>query len=337
MSPEHHRLIPTRRPSRVLITGVAGFVGFHLARRLLHEGVAVIGIDDFSAVAPRRLQDHRLETLRRENNKGFAFFEADCGSPSVGALPFGRLDAVVHLAAKTGVRGDERARYIESNIVGFSQALQVAQTQDAVAFLYASSSSVQHPESSYYAATKLLNEHFAEAFARAAGGLTLYGMRFFNCYGAYGRTEMIAYRLLDALLLQQPIALTHGGNQQRHFTYVDDVVETIWRLLLRERIGHRVFSIASPHPSRVNDMIDLLVAQTGLAWPGHYDVPAQASDVVANPAPATAQAELEEAIAYHPSTSLQEGLQRVVDWALPAQQHWRGSRHNLRNHFPDVF
>lgn len=323
--------------SRVLVTGVAGFIGSSLSQRLLDEGATVLGIDNLNDYYDPALKEARLALLR--DRPGFRFERLDLSE--AGALTAlwaaERPDYVVHLAAQAGVRYsiDNPRAYTAANIDGFLEVLEAARAHPVRHVIYASSSSVYGANTkvpfqerdaveqpiSLYAATKRANELMAQTYAHLYR-LPLTGLRFFTVYGPLGRPDMAYWKFTRALLAGEPIPIFHGGNLWRDFTYIDEIVEALARLTPRppERgdepgrisagVPHRLFNIGNDSPVMVNDVIRVLEASTGRSAI-RQELPMQPGDVERTWADVTL---LREAIGFAPSTPLAEGLDRFVTW-----------------------
>ncbi len=330
------------RDAPVLVTGAAGFIGFHLADRLLAAGVPVLGVDNLNAYYDPALKRARLAAL--EGRPGFAFAELDIAEP--GALARAMAERppahVLHLAAQAGVRYsiEHPEAYGEANLAGFLQVLEACRRGGVRHLVYASSSSVyggnaklpfavgdpvDHPVS-LYAATKKANELMAHAYAHLYA-LPATGLRFFTVYGPWGRPDMAVYLFTRALYEGRPIRLFEGGRLERDFTYIDDVAEGVLRLLPRPPAPdpefdrtrpdpatswapHRVYNIGNHKAETVTELLALLEELTGRRAI-REDAPMQPGDVRATWADVSA---LEAAVGFRPDTPLREGLARWVAW-----------------------
>ena len=340
-----------RHGAPVLVTGAAGFIGFHLARRLLAAGVAVIGLDNLNAYYDPRLKDARLARLQAL--PGFAFIEADLADRSAvaDAMAHHRPAHVVHLAAQAGVRYsiDHPFAYADSNLTGFLSVLEACRATGVAHLVYASSSSVyggntrlpfttadsvDHPVS-LYAATKKANELMAHCYSHLYG-LPATGLRFFTVYGPWGRPDMAYWKFAEAIWEGRPIDVYNHGAMQRDFTYIDDIVEVICRLIplpasadpafdpaapnpATSWAPHRVYNIGARRPEALLDMIAVLERAIGRPATKRL-LPMQPGDVAATFADVT---DLEALVGKIPSTPLDEGLSRFVDW----YRDWRSAVH----------
>ncbi|MGC1465288.1 MAG: NAD-dependent epimerase, partial [Pseudolabrys sp.] len=249
--------------SPVLVTGAAGFIGFHVAKRLLEGGRAVVGLDNLNAYYDPKLKDARLAELARHS--GFRFVKLNLADRGGVAALFAehRFPHVVHLAAQAGVRYSlvDPHAYVDANLVGFTNILEGCRHNGCRHLLYASSSSVygsntqmpfsihdnvDHPLS-LYGASKKANELMAHSYAHLFN-LPATGLRFFTVYGPWGRPDMAMWIFASAIIAGQPIKLFNHGNMRRDFTYVDDVVESVVRLVDRAPVGKPVPADAVPDP-----------------------------------------------------------------------------------------
>jgi UDP-glucuronate 4-epimerase len=329
----------------ILITGVAGFIGMHVARRLLEQGRQVIGIDtmeSYHGQSNRTLKADRLATLT--GHPGFRFAQVDI--TNVDAVEelfrYGSIATVIHLAAQTGVRYsvENPHPYIMSNVVGFANVIESCRKHSASHFVYASSSSIygvnrrmpfsehfpaDHPLS-VYAATKKSGELLAHSYSHLHG-LPTTGLRFFTVYGPWGRPDMAPSLFADAIVQGRPIEVFNEGKMLRDFTYIDDVVETIMRVM-RQPAGsdpdfdathpdpatssapYRIYNVGNQQPVELIDFIEALENALGRKARKAYR-PMQASDVVATCADIH---ELTRAIHWAPATPLAAGISRFVDW-----------------------
>ena len=330
-------LVGTLAGTRILVTGAAGFVGAHLSRRLLEEGAEVLGLDDLNPYYDPALKRARLTAML--DHPRFRFAEADLAEPGLLARHWSGFapDMVAHLAAQAGVRYSLQAprAYGRANLDGFLEVLEAARAHPVRHLVYASSSSVYGAStrvpfreddpvdrpSSLYAATKRANELMAHSYAHLFA-LPLTGLRFFTVYGPWGRPDMAYWGFTQALYENREIRVFNHGQVWRDFTYVDEVVEAIARLLPLPPAApgepgrpvpeapHRVFNIGNHTPVPVGEMIDILERHTGrtaLRRP----VPMQPGDVERTWADVSA---LKAAVGFAPRTPLEEGLGRFVDW-----------------------
>ena len=327
---------------KILVTGVAGFIGFHVAQRLLREGHIVLGLDNLSPYYDVTLKNSRLAQLPASTN--FQFFEADLAD--IGAVERlfteHRPDAVIHLAAQAGVRYslEHPESYIQSNLVGFSGILESCRRHPVSHLVYASSSSVyglntslpfaetdrtDHP-ASLYAATKRSNELMAHSYSHLFR-IPVTGLRFFTVYGPWGRPDMALFLFTKAILEGRPIRLFNNGNMQRDFTYIDDIVDGICRILHHPPSSDEAWDASDPLPDRSSAPFSVFnignnqsvplerfvsVLENALGRKATRDyLPLQAGDVVATYADVEA---LGEAAGYAPTTPIEDGIPRFVAW-----------------------
>ena len=327
---------------RVLVTGAAGFIGMHTALRLLERGDEVIGFDNLNAYYDPALKAARLERLQAQ--PGFTFLQGSLEDRTAVAGLFAdvRPDRVVSLAAQAGVRYsiEDPHAYVDSNVVGFVNVLEGCRAVGVEHLVYASSSSVygantklpfsvadavDHPVS-LYAATKKANELMAHTYSHLFG-LPTTGLRFFTVYGPWGRPDMALFLFTRAILAGEPIRIFNHGRMRRDFTYIDDIVEGVIRVLdtpaapdpafdpdapdpSTSSAPYRIFNIGNDQPTELLRYVDVLEAELGVTairqlediQPG--DVPATWADVDA----------LREAVGFAPATSVEEGVRRFVAW-----------------------
>ena len=326
----------------VLVTGAAGFIGFHLANRLLREGAGVVGLDNVNDYYDPALKQARLRQLAGEAR--FIFERGDiCDGTAVNTvLARHQPRLVAHLAAQAGVRYslvNPRA-YVDANLVGFTNILEACRHHDVAHGVFASSSSVygsntrlpfsvhdpaDHPVS-LYAATKKANELMAHVYSHLFR-LPLTGLRFFTVYGPWGRPDMALFTFTRAILEGRPIQLYNHGRMRRDFTYVDDVVEAIVRVLARPATPHpdwspekpdaatsnapyRIYNIGNNRTVELTHYLDVLERCLGRRAVREA-APAQPGDVVATWADVD---DLVRDFDYRPATPIEVGVARFVDW-----------------------
>ncbi|WP_316189359.1 NAD-dependent epimerase [Bradyrhizobium sp. SZCCHNS1054] len=326
----------------VLVTGAAGFIGFHVAQRLLADGRRVVGIDNVNSYYDPRLKEARLEILRTQ--RGFSFVKLDLADRAGIKALFAqhRFPAVIHLAAQAGVRYslENPHAYVDANLEGFINILEGCRHHGCEHLLFASSSSVygantklpfsvkdnvDHPIS-LYAATKKANELMAHSYSHLYG-LPATGLRFFTVYGPWGRPDMAMFIFAKAILAGQPVRLFNHGRMRRDFTYVDDVVQAIVRLVGRPPKGNpdwdgnrpdpassrapwMIYNIGNNHPEELTHVISLLEKEFGR--PAIKEMlPMQPGDVEATYADV---ADLERDIGFRPATPIEEGIARFAKW-----------------------
>jgi UDP-glucuronate 4-epimerase len=327
---------------KVLVTGAAGFIGMHVSQRLLAAGVEVVGLDNLNDYYDPTLKEARLARL--QGTPGFSFTRMDVADrPGMAALfERERFDRVCHLAAQAGVRYSLQNphAYVDANLVGFVNVLEGCRHAGVKHLVYASSSSVyggnvkmpfsehdpvEHPVS-LYAATKKANELMAHTYSHLFG-LPTTGLRFFTVYGPWGRPDMAAFLFADAILAGRPIDVFNHGDMQRDFTYVDDIVEGVVRLLdhppagdptfdpmkpdpARSRAPYRIFNIGNSDPEPLMDFIGAIEAAVGKTAEKRF-LPLQDGDV---PATFADTAELAALVGFRPRTDVREGVKRFVEW-----------------------
>jgi UDP-glucuronate 4-epimerase len=314
----------------ILLTGAAGFIGFHVAKALLERGDRVVGIDNLNDYYDVRLKEARLAMLRA--HPGFVFAKLDVADrDGVFALAgrYTELCSVIHLAAQAGVRYslENPYAYIDANVMGTLVMLEAARRIDGLtAITYASSSSVYGANQkqpfgvadrvdepvSLYAATKRSCELLAHTYSRLYG-LPATGLRFFTVYGPWGRPDMAAYLFTRAILAGQPIKVFNEGRMARDFTYIDDIVAGTIAAHDRppeDRVPHRIYNLGNHRPERLLDFIAVLERLLGRTatkellplQPG--DVPESFADIEAS----------RRDLGFDPKTTIEAGLARFVEW-----------------------
>jgi UDP-glucuronate 4-epimerase len=326
----------------VLVTGAAGFIGYHVARRLLENGRQVVGLDNMSAYYDPKLKEARLAELSKL--KGFQFVKLDLADRAGMAALFKehRFPFVVHLAAQAGVRHSlvDPFAYVDANLVGFTNILEGCRHNGCRHLLYASSSSVygantrmpfsihdnvDHPLS-LYGASKKANELMAHAYANLFG-LATTGLRFFTVYGPWGRPDMAMWLFASAIIAGRPIKLFNHGNMRRDFTYIDDVVEAVVRLVERPPAPNpnwsgeapdpgssgapwRVYNIGNNNPVELLEVVRLLERSIGKKAKREL-LPMQPGDV---PATFANVDDLMREVGFKPSTPVADGVARFIEW-----------------------
>ena len=322
----------------VLITGAAGFIGFHTAKRLCEQGVDVLGIDNLNDYYSVELKRDRLKAL--SGFKNFRFQTMDIvDKPALLALfEANAFTEVIHLAAQAGVRYslDNPDAYGASNLVGFLNVLEACRYHMPRHLIYASSSSVygsneklpfciedavDHPVS-LYAASKRANELMAHSYSHLFG-IQASGLRFFTVYGPWGRPDMALFKFTRAILENQPIDIYNDGNMSRDFTYIDDIVESIVRLRLRPpswqppekdavapAVPSKLYNIGRGQPVKLLDFVECLESALGIKAKRNL-LPMQAGDVEKTWADVSALAKW---VDFSPSVTVQTGVAEFVRW-----------------------
>jgi UDP-glucuronate 4-epimerase len=326
----------------ILVTGAAGFIGFHVAKRLLRDGHDVVGLDNMNAYYDPALKEARRAELAKSSQ--FRFVKLDLADREGTAALFKKhqFPYVVHLAAQAGVRHSlvDPFAYVDANLTGFTTILEGCRHNGCRHLLYASSSSVygsntkmpfsvhenvDHPLS-LYGASKKANELMSHAYAHLFG-LPVTGLRFFTVYGPWGRPDMAMWIFAKAIMAGEPIKLFNNGNMRRDFTYVDDVVESVVRLVNRPAAGNTKYSTASPDPGsssapwRVynignNQPVELLevvrILEEAIGKKARRELlPMQPGDVPATYADVD---DLMRDVGFRPATPIEQGIARFIAW-----------------------
>jgi UDP-glucuronate 4-epimerase len=331
----------------ILVTGAAGFIGYHLSRRLLEQGNQVVGFDNINPYYDPTLKRARLaqlEAVASASGTPFQLIEADLEDQEAVEAAFlqHKPRKVVNLAAQAGVRYsiENPAAYIHSNLVGFGHILEGCRHHGVEHLLYASSSSVyggntripfsehhsvDHPVS-LYAASKKANELMAHTYSHLYG-LPATGLRFFTVYGPWGRPDMALFLFTKAMLDGEPIQVFNNGQMVRDFTFIDDIIESLVRLLTKPAATdpsfdaanpdpatswapHRVFNIGNSNPTPLMDYIEAVEQALGVTAQKEL-LPMQPGDV---PATAADTSALEAWVDFKPNTPVMEGVARFVAW-----------------------
>jgi UDP-glucuronate 4-epimerase len=329
---------------KVLVTGAAGFIGLHVSQALLARGDNVIGLDNLNDYYDPQLKRDRLSRL--EASRSFSFVHLDIADRNGMAELFGAgcFDKVVHLAAQAGVRYSltNPHAYIDSNLVGFTNVLEACRHNRVKHLVYASSSSVyggntclpfsehhnvDHPVS-LYAATKKANELMAHTYSHLYG-LPTTGLRFFTVYGPWGRPDMALFLFTKAILEGRPIDVFNHGQMVRDFTYIDDIVEGVVRVLdrvatsdmsfdsnapdpARSNVPYRIFNIGNNSPVKLMEFIEAIEDAIGHSVEKRF-LPLQDGDV---PATFADVSELADWTGFRPGTPVVEGVGRFVRWYM---------------------
>lgn len=329
---------------KILVTGAAGFIGFHLSKTLLKEGYEVVGIDNINDYYDVNLKFNRLKELGVARSEAEKYNHLTKSSSS--NFKFVRLNLedrenlpklfsenhfhiVCNLAAQAGVRYsiENPESYIDSNVVGFLNVLECCRNNKIEHLVYASSSSVygqnekipfdtqdnvDHPIS-LYAATKKSNELMAYTYSHLYGFKTT-GLRFFTVYGPWGRPDMAMFLFTDAILNDRHIKVFNNGNQERDFTYIDDIIEGIFKVINKNKVdsskNYSLYNIGNSKPIKLMDFISEIENQTGIVAKKEM-LPMQPGDVARTWADVSA---LEKDYNYKPKTSVKQGVSNFVKW-----------------------
>lgn len=317
---------------RILVTGSAGFIGFHFSLALLKRGCKVTGFDNMNPYYDVRLKEERLRLLRQFD--GFCFIRGDLADKQALEQVFAqeKPHMAVSLAAQAGVRNSitDPDSYIRSNIIGFYHVLECCRHYPVEHLVYASSSSVYGANSkvpycvsdetdcpvSLYAATKKSDELMAYCYSRLYG-IAATGLRFFTVYGPYGRPDMAYYKFADKIMRGEPIQIYNNGDMMRDFTYVDDIVAGMLNILpnvplQEDGARHKIYNIGNHSPENLMDFIQILESCLGREAEKEF-LPMQPGDVLKTYADVT---QLMEDFDFCPHTPLREGLMKFASWYL---------------------
>lgn len=325
------RFQPFDASKKVFITGAAGFIGFHLAKRLLSLGAEVVGLDNLNDYYDVSLKESRLAVLEKEEK--FTFIKGDLADEQTVNQIFSEYhpDIVVNLAAQAGVRYsiDNPRSYIQSNIVGFFNVLEACRHYPVMHLLFASSSSVygeqkktpfstednvDHPIS-LYAATKKSDELMAYTYSHLYG-IPATGLRFFTVYGPFGRPDMAYFKFTNKIVRGEPIQIYNHGDMYRDFTYIDDIVHGVENMLCNppkpNEFGdkYKVYNIGNNKPEKLMDFIHTLEKAIGREAEKEY-LPMQSGDVYQTYADVS---DLIQDFDFKPDTSIADGLSRFAEW-----------------------
>jgi len=313
---------------KVLVTGAAGFIGYHLSKSLLNKGYEIVGIDNMNSYYNVKLKEARIADIIENSN--FHFYKMDiCDMESMNVLfDENQFDIIVNLAAQAGVRYsiDNPKAYLDSNLCGFFNILELCRHHKIEHLVFASSSSVygnqmKTPFSvadrtdepvSLYAATKKCNELLGHSYSYLYK-IPMTGLRFFTVYGPFGRPDMAYFSFTEKIEKGETIKLFNNGEMIRDFTYVDDVVSGIEKIMNEKPEGvtpFKVYNIGNCHPEPLQKLVDCI--QNELEKPAKIEyLPMQKGDVYQTFADCT---DIEEKFGYHPTTSLEEGIHKFISW-----------------------
>lgn len=342
---------------KILITGTAGFIGFHLAKKLIDRGDEVIGLDNINeyydvnlkygrlqetGIAEEKLEYNKLLLSSKYNNYKFVKLNLEDKENIANLFKKQKFDKICHLAAQAGVRYSltNPQAYIDSNIQGFFNILECARHNNIQHLVYAGSSSVygintkmpfsirdnvDHPIS-LYAATKKTNELMAHTYSHLFNIPTV-GLRFFTVYGPWGRPDMAYFLFTKKILENKPIDIFNNGNMERDFTYIDDIIEGVMRVIespikVKESDKHnpakplsiyapyKLYNIGNSSPLKLTYFIECLEKELGIKAKKNY-LPIQPGDV---PATYADVSDLEKDYGYKPDTSIEKGIKQFVEW-----------------------
>jgi UDP-glucuronate 4-epimerase len=319
---------------RVLVTGVAGFIGFHLAQRLLADGHQVFGVDNLNNYYDVNLKKARLSELITHPNFQFQFLNLSDKQDTLQLFVSNKFDYVVHLAAQAGVRYSLQnpSAYVDSNLVGFTNILEGCRHNEIKHLVFASSSSVygantkvpfavsdnvDHPVS-LYAATKKANELMAHSYSHLYS-LPTTGLRFFTVYGPWGRPDMAYFKFVQAIEQGKPIDVYNYGKMERDFTYIDDVVEGVVRVMYKipqpENHGnstapYKIYNIGNNRPVELLAFIEVIENTMGKTAVKNF-LPMQLGDVPSTYADVD---DLIRDVGFKPTTPIERGIENFVRW-----------------------
>jgi UDP-glucuronate 4-epimerase len=318
-----------------LVTGNAGFIGFHLTKRLLEEGQEVVGVDNLNPYYDPKLKKARLEILKKHAN--FSFYRLDIANLADFENVFteNKIDKVCHLAAQAGVRYslENPHLYEQANMVGFLNLLELMRKYEVKNLVYASSSSVYggikkipfsermkiNKPISLYAATKAANELYAHVYHHLYGFNTV-GLRFFTVYGPWGRPDMALFLFTKAILEDKPIKVFNQGQMKRDFTYVDDIVDGIMTSLNKvSALGYEVFNLGCANPVNLLDFIKTIEKRLGKKAKKEF-LPLQPGDM---PATFADVSKAKKLLGYQPKVKVEEGVGEFVNWY---RQYYQGAK-----------
>lgn len=310
----------------ILVTGAAGFIGFHVAKKLLGRGESVIGYDNINDYYSVDLKRARLSQLNTSD--AFTFHKCDLEDSEAISSVVGqhRVTSIIHLAAQAGVRYSIEApgKYVQSNVAGFVNVMEAARQHNVSQVIYASSSSVygDHGEApfkvsarvdkpvSVYAATKLADELLAHVYSHQYG-LNTTGLRFFTVYGPWGRPDMSPFLFTNAIFNGRPVQIFNEGRHKRDFTYIDDIVDGVISVLDgKVSTPYRLYNIGRGEPIDLLDFVELLEELIGKKATKEL-LPMQPGDLEASWADVS---ELKRDFGYQPTTDLRTGLEKFVNW-----------------------
>ena len=307
-----------------LVTGSAGFIGFHVARELLEREKTVVGLDSVNDYYSQELKWDRNSILEEYEN--FSFYHSDLSNLDSLKEVFeeNEIDRICHLAAQAGVRYsvENPHAYESSNLQGFTNILEMARHKNVENLVYASSSSVYggnedipytvgddvNEPVSYYAATKVANEVMAHSYSHLYD-IPCTGLRFFTVYGPWGRPDMALFKFTDLIVDDEPIEVYNYGDMRRDFTYIDDIVEGVITSL-DKRFDYEIFNLGNNTPVELMDFIEILEDSLGMEAEKEMK-PMQPGDMKVTYADISKS---KEKLNFQPETDLEEGIEKFIDW-----------------------
>ncbi|WP_324281877.1 NAD-dependent epimerase [Cyanobacterium aponinum UTEX 3221] len=319
----------------ILITGSSGFIGFHLSQRLLNDGYSVIGIDNMNDYYDVSLKQARLEILKQHHNFQFFLLDLVDRTSIMNLFKENKITTVVNLAAQAGVRYslENPHAYVDSNLIGFVNILEACRHHNIQHLVYASSSSVYGANKkipfstqdnvdnpvSLYAATKKANELMAHTYSHLYNIPTT-GLRFFTVYGTYGRPDMAYFIFTKNILEGKKIKVFNYGDMQRDFTYIDDIIEGVVRVMKQiptpqtdnpnSKAPYRLYNIGNNKPVKLIDFITTIEKSLGVTAEKEF-LPIQPGDVPITYADVD---DLYKSVGFKPSTSIEKGIDEFVKW-----------------------
>ncbi|MFP4050471.1 MAG: NAD-dependent epimerase/dehydratase family protein [Thermoplasmata archaeon] len=306
------------------VTGSAGFIGFHVAKQLLEDGVEVIGLDNLNDYYSKQLKIDRNSILEGYND--YTFYHNDlCEYEKLEEIfEENEIDKICHLAAQAGVRHsiEDPHAYQKSNLEGFTNILEIARHNDVDNLVYASSSSVYGGNDkipydigddvmtpiSYYAATKVANEAMAHSYSHLYD-LPTTGLRFFTVYGPWGRPDMALFKFTDRIVEGEQIDVYNYGDMKRDFTYIDDIVDGV-TACLENPFDYEIFNLGNNTPVKLMDFIQILEDTLGMEAKKNM-MPMQPGDMKITYAEISKSHEM---LGYEPETGIEEGIEKFIDW-----------------------
>lgn len=306
---------------KILVTGAAGFIGYHVCLRLLEQGHDVVGVDSLNDYYDVRLKENRLRNIL--NHPRFAFACSDLASRKHESWMDVNFDFVIHLAAQAGVRYSKEnpASYFDSNLQATFNLLENCKRTGIRKIILASSSSVYGGKEglewvtlpqprSFYAATKMAVEIMASSYSKTYN-MDISALRFFSVYGPWGRPDMALGKFSEALFKKAPIIINGTGEYSRDFTYIDDVVESITRLMDNQNKGYEVFNVGTGRSVTILKLIEILSKAFDL-----LPVSIVHRETLDEDAPMTiaSTSKLESQIKYRPQTSFEDGIKKFAEW-----------------------